>query len=110
ESGGVGGVFTPVIETTEKVIGERRLRTLKDLAARRAPLGGAAAACRLAAETLAENSHDIPFALLYLIEDGRSTARLIGTAGIAAGTPAAPVEVALDESRGEDPFPLASVA
>ena len=32
ESGGVGGVFTPVQETTSQVIGERRLRTLRDLA------------------------------------------------------------------------------
>jgi hypothetical protein len=28
ESGGIGGVFTPVLETTGRVIGERRLRTL----------------------------------------------------------------------------------
>jgi hypothetical protein len=33
EDGKVGGVFCPVIETTQKVIGERRLRTLRDLAA-----------------------------------------------------------------------------
>ena len=34
EDGAVVGIFCPVIETTEKVIGERRLRTLRDLAAR----------------------------------------------------------------------------
>jgi DNA-binding NarL/FixJ family response regulator len=34
ETGAVGGVFTAVMETTDKVIGERRLRTLRDLAAR----------------------------------------------------------------------------
>src|SRR5262245_26243728 len=33
ESGRVGGIFCPVIETTEKIIAERRLRTLRDLAA-----------------------------------------------------------------------------
>ena len=33
EQGEVGGVFCPCIETTEKVIGERRLTTLRDLAA-----------------------------------------------------------------------------
>ena len=32
ESGGVGGVFCAVTETTERVIGERRLATLADLA------------------------------------------------------------------------------
>lgn len=31
EEGAVGGVFTAVIETTENIIGERRLRTLPDL-------------------------------------------------------------------------------
>lgn len=36
ESGKVAGVFTAVTQTTEKVIGERRLRTLRDLAARSA--------------------------------------------------------------------------
>ena len=33
ESGGVSGVFCPVIETTEKIIGARRLETLRELAA-----------------------------------------------------------------------------
>ena len=33
EHGKVGGIFCPVIETTDKIIGERRLRTLRDLAA-----------------------------------------------------------------------------
>ena len=31
ESGDVGGVFTAVFETTDKVIGQRRLRTLRDI-------------------------------------------------------------------------------
>jgi hypothetical protein len=34
EDGHVAGIFCPVIETTGKVIGERRLRSLRDLAAR----------------------------------------------------------------------------
>ena len=32
ESGGIGGVFTPVMETTERVIAERRSNTLRELA------------------------------------------------------------------------------
>ena len=36
ESGGIGGVFTPVQETTERIIGERRLQTLTELSAVRA--------------------------------------------------------------------------
>ncbi len=35
ESGGIGGVFTPVLETTEKVIGARRMRTMRELCRRK---------------------------------------------------------------------------
>ena len=71
ESGGVGGVFTPVAETTERVIGERRLRTLRDLASRGAGATDVESACRAAAETLAGNPYDVPFATLYLFDDSR---------------------------------------
>jgi PAS domain S-box-containing protein len=78
ESGQVGGVFTPVQETTERVIGERRLRTLSDLAsgARAANAQTVEQVCRVAMETLARNPYDVPFAALYL--DGQ----VAGTAGV----------------------------
>lgn len=111
DDGQVGGVFIPVAETTEKVIGERRLRTLRDLAARSFEAKEVEAACRTAAETLATNPHDLPFALLYLVDGARQQARLVSTAGIAAGTQASPYAVAL-ENLGEAPqdWPLAEVA
>jgi PAS domain S-box-containing protein len=61
EAGAVGGVFTAVIETTENIIGERRLRTLRDLAAKAVAAKNEDNAYRIAAETLSENSRDIPF-------------------------------------------------
>src|SRR5262245_22101956 len=64
ESGKVGGVFCPVIETTEKVIGERRLRTLRDLAARCQGGESEEAAYGAAAKVLAANPHDVPFAMI----------------------------------------------
>jgi PAS domain S-box-containing protein len=64
ETGGVGGVFTAVLETTEEVIGERRLRTLRDLAARGVDAGSERDAWRIAATTIGENPKDIPFAIL----------------------------------------------
>ena len=72
ESGGVGGVFTPVQETTSQVIGERRLRTLRDLAegARVANAQSSEEVCRLAGQTLANNPWDIPFAAFYLFSEG----------------------------------------
>jgi PAS domain S-box-containing protein len=81
ETGGVGGVFTPVIETTERVIGERRLRTLRELAA--APSAtGVAGAVQSALDILSQNERDVPFAVIYAIEDGGDTRRLAGAVGV----------------------------
>ena len=77
ESGGIGGVFTPVVETTEKVIGERRMRTLRDLAtAHGSRSRDPRDACALAAQLLSSNPWDIPFAAVYLIDANRATAML----------------------------------
>ena len=90
ESGGIGGVFTPVAETTEHVIGGRRMRTLRDLAARASGARDVQAACKACAETLAENPWSIPFAVLYLLDPSGAKATLAGVAGIEPGAPAAP--------------------
>jgi signal transduction histidine kinase len=99
EGGKVGGVFCPVIETTEKVIGERRLRTLRDLAAKCKGVLSEEAAYDSAATVLAANPHDVPFALLYRVDDQRSLAVLKAAAGIAPGSAASPHRVALDADR-----------
>jgi len=95
ESGTVGGVFCVVYDTTARVIGERRLRTLRDLASRTITKD-AEEACRLAAATLSENSYDVPFAALYLYDPSRRSARLAGAAGIDAGSAAAPDEITFE--------------
>ena len=93
ESGGVGGMFCACTETTGKVLGERRLRTLRDLAAAPAEARTVAEASVLSAGALSTNRADVPFALIYLVgEDG--TARLVAQTGARAGDPIAPVEIA----------------
>jgi signal transduction histidine kinase len=72
ESGRVGGVFCIVTETTGRVVGERRLALLKDLAARNATARTPRDACVLAMETLAAHREDVPFALAYLAADLQS--------------------------------------
>jgi signal transduction histidine kinase len=66
ESGNVGGVFCIVTETTERVVGARRMELLRDLAARNAKARTAREACALAIETLESRSEDLAFALCYL--------------------------------------------
>jgi signal transduction histidine kinase len=85
ESGGVGGMFCACTETTAKVLGERRLRTLGDLAAATAEARTVPDACLLAARVLADNAADLPFALVYLFEEGGRRARLAAAAGAGEG-------------------------
>src|SRR5262249_2352673 len=76
---------------TERAIGERRLRTLRELAARTTEEARSVEhACQTAVRILAENPHDLPFLLLYLIQAEARTARLAGVTGLPPGSPAAP--------------------
>ncbi len=95
ESGGVAGVFTPVVETTDHVIGQRQMRTLRDLASRASGARDVKAACEACAKTLAENPYSIPFAALYLFDESRSSATLAGSAGLDAGSLVAPKSMAV---------------
>ncbi|AFY66493.1 signal transduction histidine kinase [Geitlerinema sp. PCC 7407] len=95
ETGGVGGIFCACIETTKQVLGERRLRTLRDLAAQAGEAKDVDVACKIAVTTLANNPADLPFALLYLLDESGESAHLVGVAGLEAGTPASPTTLDL---------------
>src|SRR6266851_4489164 len=77
ETGGVGGLFHPVTETTAKMVGERRTRALRDLAARAGKAQTSQEALVLAAQALKEFEFDLPFVLFYLLSDNGRDARLI---------------------------------
>ena len=81
ESGKVGGIFCIVSETTGRVLGERRLKALRELSARSAGMKSAEEACQAAAGTIAENADDVPFALLYLLDDDGRRTRLAAASG-----------------------------
>ena len=72
----VEGIFTPCTEITDEIIGARRLETLRRLGAHAAGARTIAAACDAAARVFAENPDDIPFAAIYVGEDGGTTAGL----------------------------------
>jgi signal transduction histidine kinase/DNA-binding response OmpR family regulator len=80
---GIGGVIAPVHEITGKVLGERRALVLRQLGQRLADSRTAEGACEIAAETLAEDRDDLPFALLYLASESGDQARLVGATGLA---------------------------
>src|SRR5258708_5916961 len=89
ESGGVGGLFHPVTETTPTMLAERRTRALRDLAARTANAATVEQACTVITQVLAEYTLDVPFVLLYVFANGDEDAQLAGSFGVDAATAAA---------------------
>ena len=79
---GIGGVLATVQETTEKVVGERRMRLLRDLAAAATEARAVAEQCQLAVETMARHSRDVPFSFIYLNDGERGEFQLAASAGV----------------------------
>src|SRR6201996_2608402 len=98
EAGKVAGVFTAVTQTTEKVIGERRLRTLRDLAARSADAASESEAWNIVASVLSENTYDVQFTALYRLDSEGQTAEAVAFAGIDPKHPFIPSLVNIDAS------------
>ena len=92
---GIGGVLATVHEITGEVIGKRRVATLRDLGSRAGEAKSAVQACVHAAATLAIHAQDIPFLLLYLIDESTHTARLSAAAGVPVGEKVSPLAIDL---------------
>jgi signal transduction histidine kinase len=72
----IAGMLCVVTEVTERVIGERHLRVLRDLAARASGMETVQQAAERLIGVLAEDLLDVPFACLYVIDAAASEARL----------------------------------
>ncbi|KAF1045926.1 chemotaxis protein CheB [Xylophilus sp.] len=95
DSGAVRGVMTIATETTPRVLAERRLVALRALTSAVAGAETVTEVCRRAEQLLAEQSRDLPFVLLYRIDDLRQRATLAAASGVAAGSAFAPYTVDL---------------
>ncbi len=98
DQGGTGGIVCANTDDTRRIIGERQLALLRELAAGTADARNVEEACRLAALSLHTNRRDLPFALLYLFDDERRSAVLWGTSGIAPGHIVSPERVGVHDS------------
>ena len=96
ECGGVGGILVICSETTARVVAERRLGTLRELASQSAQAQDEASAWRSAAAVMAANRFDLPFALLYSFDGSGGEALLAGDA---------PAGLAPPLLRDDDPVP-----
>ena len=96
DEGKIAGNFCVVTEETERVIGERRLASLRMLAAglaTAATLDDVSAAVELA---VAEQPADLPFSMIYTLDAGGTTARIAARVGTDETHPAALPAFALD--------------
>jgi PAS domain S-box-containing protein len=105
----VDGIFCPCTETTEQVVGARRLETLRKLGVKAAEAQTVDAACKVTEEVLADNPHDIPFAAIYVADAAGTQAVLSASARLPEGADLLPRSVSLTDG-GPFPWPFASVA
>lgn len=106
DQGGAGGILCANTDDTQRIVGERQLSLLRELATATAEARTFDAACTSSAECLAGNPFDLPFALIYLADASQRRMELCGSCGMAPGHPAAPASVSLaDENR----WPFAEV-
>jgi signal transduction histidine kinase len=100
----VAGHLCVVTEETDRVIGERRLKTLRALAGELTKTITEEEVVSSIARCLGENQKDLPFTLLYLFSDDGSEARLACQTGMPEGHPAAPLSIQLN--RKNQPWPI----
>jgi signal transduction histidine kinase len=101
----IAGMLCVVTEETDRIIGERRLASLSELASELAGTNARAEVLAAIERRLGTNLKDLPFTLTYLFEDG-ARARLACATGIAPGHAAAPSVI---ESTDATAWPAAEL-
>ena len=97
DDGATVGMLCVVSEDTARVIGERRMETLRDLGSDPTVVRTEEETLAFAVRQLERNQKDLPFALTYLLEPSGG-ARLAAGTGLPAGHPAAPAELPGDDT------------
>ena len=98
------GHLCVVTEETDRVIGERRLNTLRVLSTELNKAVTEEEVTLAASRCLEENQKDLPFALVYFLTDDGQQARLSCQSGFPEGHPASPSIIELAE--GDPVWPL----
>jgi serine phosphatase RsbU (regulator of sigma subunit)/anti-sigma regulatory factor (Ser/Thr protein kinase) len=114
EDGEVAGALHPAVETTGRVLAERRLRLLRDLASSASQSAQLQEACDRAVAVLGEYSVETPLCAIYLVEDVPaqgvpSTARRVAQSGVLPSSDVFPRELDLTSST-YTLWPLAEAA
>jgi PAS domain S-box-containing protein len=105
DDGSPGGIFCANTDDTQRVISERQLSLLRELANAAAEARSIEQACTRSAQALAQDPRDLPFAMIYMIDPGDATARLEALTGIDRDHPAVSPTLSLEI---EGMWPLAA--
>ncbi|MBV8206996.1 MAG: PAS domain S-box protein [Acidobacteria bacterium] len=106
DDGSVGGVLVTALETTERVLDDRRRRTLRDLAMEMARTHSEQEVWHAAASSLTAEPRIVPFAALYSYDASERRAALAACAG---GTEEAMCPASV-ELEADNTWPLGSLA
>lgn len=106
DEGGTGGIICACTEDTQRIIAERQLALLGELATCTAEARSVAGAAAMCAQRLGNNPRDLPFAAIYLADAAGERLTLAGTAGFAADHPAVPRSIDVGEAGA---WPVAEV-
>ncbi|WP_169064117.1 chemotaxis protein CheB [Geodermatophilus dictyosporus] len=107
DDGHLAGVLETSLETTARVLADRRLATLRALATSGVGAESLPSTCDRAIRTLEQNPRDVPFALVYLSEPTRGTAHLCASTGVEPGSGVAPRT--LSTRAGDAAWPVGRV-
>lgn len=88
DDGSTGGIICANTDDTQRIIGERQLALLRELASKTADARTFDDACHLSVEALHGNPYDLPFAMVYLVDPDHQQVFLAGTSGIESDHPA----------------------
>ncbi len=106
DDGSPGGIICANSEDTLRVIGERQLALLRELATRTADARSWSEACERSIAALASDPHDITFALIYLVPLSGTEAALAGSCGIPEDHPYAPRSLSV---QNRNSWPIAAL-
>jgi len=93
DQGGTGGIFCANSDDTQRIISERQLAVLGDLAVKTGDARTWQEVCRFTALSLATDLKDLCFALIYVVDSDSGQMIRAGASGIEAGHPAAPESI-----------------
>lgn len=98
DQGGTGGIICANTDDTQRIISERQLALLRELAARTVDARTFDEACSLSASCLATNPYDLPLAMIYLVDPEQQRVFVAGTSGIGRDHLAVPETAAIDDA------------